>query len=139
MARSRLTWSPTSLSPRTSQSVFPVSSRDPLPRSQSATRTQISPLQRLIREPDLEPPALCLLVELRHRQTRAVHRNGVADMAVVEDGRRFRDRERAAALVPRDRGDFAEVFDLEHCVELSLLRLYYNRERTRPVNIAKDG
>jgi hypothetical protein len=59
--------------------------------------TEVSPLQRLGSEPDLERARL--LVELGHRQTSAVHADAVADVAVSQHRRRvgYGDTPSAAA------------------------------------------
>jgi hypothetical protein len=75
-------------------------------------QTEISPLQGLVREPDLEKAALFGQVELGHGQAGAVYGNGVADMTVAEKGGRVCNREGAAILVEGDGGDGAEVLYL---------------------------
>ena len=75
-------------------------------------RTEIGPVQGLVREPDLEPPTALLPVELDDRQARAVDRNRVPDVAVTQDGRGVSDRERAPARVVQDVRDGPEVLDL---------------------------
>ena len=82
-------------------------------------RTEIGPVQGLVREPDLEPPAALLPIELDDRQARAVDRNRVPDVAVAEDGRRVPDCERTPALVMYDLRDRTEVLDL--CVQTESL------------------
>lgn len=54
-------------------------------------------------------------VELRRGQARAVDRDRVADVAVVEDGGGVGNGERAATRVALDGGDGAEVLDLLSC------------------------
>ena len=86
-------------------------------------RTEIGPVQGLVREPDLEPPAALLPVELDDRQARAVDRNRVPDVAVAQDGRGVPDRERAPARVMQDVRDGPEVLDLRYVCE-SVCRMH---------------
>lgn len=86
--------------------------RPRVPFGGSRRRTEIGPVQSLVREPDLEPPALRLLVELYGRQARAIHRYRITDVAVDQDGCRVSNGECAPALVTDDLCDGAEVLDL---------------------------
>ena len=81
-------------------------------------RTEIGPVQGLVREPDREPPAALLPVELDDRQARAVDRNRVPDVAVAQDGRRVSDCERAAPRVVHDVSDRPEVLDLPEVISV---------------------
>ena len=83
-----------------------------MPHAGRRGRTEIGPVQGLVREPDLEPPAALLPIELDDRQARAVDRNRVPDVAVAQDGRGVPDRERAPARVMQDVRDGPEVLDL---------------------------
>ena len=112
IALSRFTWSPTFRSPAKHAHV-PVSvTRPRVPFGGSRQRTEIGPVQSLVREPDLEPPAPRLLVELNRRQARAVHRNRVTDVAVDQDGRRVADSERAPTLVVDNLRNGAKMLDM---------------------------
>ena len=74
--------------------------------------TQIRPVQRLVREPDLKPASALLFAELDDGEARAVDCDGVTDMAVSQDRRGVGDDERAPARVERDVDDGSEVFNL---------------------------
>jgi len=44
--------------------------------------TEIRPIQSLIRQPDLEPASILVLVEFRYSETRSVDRDAVPNMTV---------------------------------------------------------
>ena len=75
-------------------------------------RTEIRPLQRLVRQPHLEPSPALSLLEFSDGKTRPVHRNRIADVAVVQDGRGLADGQRTAACIVLNRSDRGEVFNL---------------------------
>ena len=110
IARSRFTGSPTFRSPGGCPESIGASGIEG-----GRQRTEICPLKRLVREPNLEPAPVLRRVELRDGQARAVHRDRVADVAVVEDGGGISDGERAASRIVFDGGHSPEVFDLLPC------------------------
>jgi len=77
---------------------------------QSTNCTKPSPLQGLVCQPDLEPAALFLAIKASHCQAHTVHRDRVANVAVVENRCCPSDGERATALVDDDGGNTTNMF-----------------------------
>lgn len=114
------------------------SSLPPLPQV-TKPRTQVRPLQRLVRQPHLEPSPILGLVELRDRQARPVNCDGIADVAVVQDGRRLADGQRAAACIVLDRSDRGEMLNLRATDAVNESHRHICGRHTRPVNMARGG
>ena len=82
--------------------------------------TQIRPVQRLVREPDLKPASALLLAELDDGEARAVDCDGVSDVTVRQDGRRIPDGERASACITDNVGHCPKMFNLQMFGELDV-------------------
>ena len=54
-------------------------------------RTEIGPVQGLVREPDLEPPTLRFLVEFCDSQAGSIDRDGVPNVTIPENRAGLRD------------------------------------------------